>query len=139
MLCLQGDDLVWLVEYLDEVYLAMSPFRIHRSVQHGLLVIATPPFTLSGSVCANSEVYTAIGLSSQHRTHPHRSRSVRLKFPCTLTIQLPLNITYIHNRRELPVQRNMLNRQIQRIGPIENRANDTSDALNFNINTVVHF
>ena len=57
---LQGDDLMWLVAYLDKVHCHV-PFPTLCSGQRRLLIISTLPATLPGSVEANSEAYVAIG------------------------------------------------------------------------------
>jgi len=55
---LQGEDLMGLVEYLDNVRRHVSLFRSHSTYSRlsMLSILAVPP---SGSVCANSEVYAA--------------------------------------------------------------------------------
>ena len=53
---LQGEDLMGLVDYLDDVRCHVSLFRSHltRSRPSIISIPAVPP---SGSVCANSEIY----------------------------------------------------------------------------------
>ena len=55
---LQGEDLVGLVDYLDDVRRRVSLFRSHltRSRPSMLSIPVVPP---SGSVCENSEIYAA--------------------------------------------------------------------------------
>jgi len=56
---LQGDDLVWLIDYLDKVHrhvaLPCSPLSYHRFSMVSIL-----PAALLGSACANSEQYVAL-------------------------------------------------------------------------------
>ena len=65
---LQGEDLVWLVDYLDKVcrpiFLPPLPLRQRR-----LSIVLILPVQDSRNVSANSEVYVAPGRYSQHRTH----------------------------------------------------------------------
>ena len=69
----QGDDLVWLVDYLDRVCRHVA-FPTFRSSLHRLSMILSPPVALSGSVCSNSNAYVALGGYSRHRTHFRLSR-----------------------------------------------------------------
>lgn len=54
----QGDDLVGLVEFLDEVFCCVSLLRSHSS-HHRLSVFSTLSVPPSRSVCANSGMYAA--------------------------------------------------------------------------------
>ena len=64
---LRGDDLVWLVDYLDKVRRCVtfphSPLNQRRLSMDSIL-----PVPLSGSVCVNLEADAALGGYSQHRT-----------------------------------------------------------------------
>ena len=52
---LEGDDLAWLVDYLDKVRSCeLAPLNLHSS-QHRLSIVLNLPAPLLGSVCANSE------------------------------------------------------------------------------------
>jgi hypothetical protein len=66
---LQGEDLVWLVDYLDKVRCHTSPFLALHLSQPRLSVASILPVPLSGNVYASSEAYVALGGYSQHRTH----------------------------------------------------------------------
>ena len=65
---LQGDDLVWLVDYLDKVRRHIARLHSHLS-QLRLSMTSILPVPLSGNVYANSEAYAAPGERSQHHTH----------------------------------------------------------------------
>ena len=69
---LQGDDLAWLIDYLDNVRRRvplLPPSSSYRS--HSIL--STLHLPLTGSVCANSETYVALGRYCRPRT-PFRLR-----------------------------------------------------------------
>ena len=53
---LQGDDLVWLVDYLDEVCCRIALIRLCLT-QRRSSIFSILPAPVSGNVCANSEVY----------------------------------------------------------------------------------
>ena len=65
---LQGNDLAWLVDFLDDVcrYAALSCSDLRR---HRLLVVSSLPVILSESVCMNSEVYVELRRCSLHHLH----------------------------------------------------------------------
>jgi hypothetical protein len=65
---LQGEDLVWLVDYLDKVCrpIFLSPLPLK---QRRLSIVLILPVQDSRNVSASSEVYVAPGRYSQHRTH----------------------------------------------------------------------
>ena len=54
---LQRDNLIWLIDYLDDVSLPVSYFLTHRSSRHKLSIVSTLPVPLPGSVYANSGTY----------------------------------------------------------------------------------
>ena len=64
---LEGDDLVWLIDYLDKVRRHLALLRLLLS-QCRLSPVSILPAQLPGSVCASSETYAAPGCYSQHRT-----------------------------------------------------------------------
>ena len=68
VLNLQGDDLVWIVDYLDKVRrrvtLPYSPLSRRR-----LLMVSIVPLQLSTSVYVNSEADAALGGYFRHHTH----------------------------------------------------------------------
>ena len=65
---LQGDDLVWIIDYLDKVRrrvaLPYSPLNRRR-----LLMVSIVPLQLSTSVYVNSEADAALEGYFQHHTH----------------------------------------------------------------------
>ena len=65
---LRGDDLMWLVDYLDKVprYFAVPT---HCSNQRRLSMVSILPALLSGSVYANLEAYVESGGYSQRHTN----------------------------------------------------------------------
>ena len=65
---LQGEDLVWLVDYLDMVRCHIALPRLRLS-QPRLLMASILPVPLFGNVYASSEAYVALGGYSQRRTH----------------------------------------------------------------------
>jgi len=67
---LEGDDLVWLVEYLDKVRfrVALPALRSSQRRHSMVLILPAPP---PGSVYANSEVYAAPARYFQRRTRFH--------------------------------------------------------------------
>ena len=70
VLNLQGDDLVWIVDYLDKVRrrvtLPYSPLSRRR-----LLMVSIVPLQLSTSVYVNSEADAALGGYFRHHTQFH--------------------------------------------------------------------
>ena len=64
---LQGDDLMQLVDYLDEVRLRVALPTL-RSSRHRLSIVSILPVWLPKSHCMNSEPYAAIARYSQHGT-----------------------------------------------------------------------
>ena len=72
----EDDDLVWLIDYLDEVCRCVAALFTRRSNQRrpSESIAPTFPLKLPGSVVASSEVYVAPRQSSRRRT------SFRLNF-----------------------------------------------------------
>ena len=65
---LQGDDLMWLVNYLDEACRpAISPPRTFLLFHHRFWLSSILPVLLSGGVVASSKAYAAPERLSQHR------------------------------------------------------------------------
>ena len=64
---LQGDDLVWLVDYIDEVRRRIA-FPYSPLSQPRLSMVLILPVPLSGSVYVNSKADAVLGGYSQHRT-----------------------------------------------------------------------
>ena len=67
---LQGDDLVWLIDYLDNVrcYIALPSLRLTLCRLSG---VSIQRVAVSGNVYVNSKAYAALGRCSQHRTRFH--------------------------------------------------------------------
>ena len=65
---LQGDDLVWLVDYIDKVRRRRITPPYSPLSQPRFSMVLIPPAPLSGSVYVNSKADAALGGHSQHRT-----------------------------------------------------------------------
>ena len=63
---LQGDDLVWIVDYLDKVCHCVALPPLHSS-RRRLLMVSIPRLPLPESASVSSEAYAAQGGYSQHR------------------------------------------------------------------------
>ena len=63
-----NDDLIWLIDYLDEVCRNIAVLFRSLLKPHRLSVISIFPPRLPGSVFASSEAYVALGKYSRHRS-----------------------------------------------------------------------
>jgi len=98
VLILQGDDLKWIVGYLDEARTTL-PFPVLDSLPHRLSIVSSPPVQPSGSIYVNSEAYAAqVGYS-------HRHTRFRLPFSRFVPNRLPQVALVTCTRRPSTVQR----------------------------------
>ena len=95
---LQSDDLVWFVNYLDEVRRMRHSFA-HRSSHHRLSMFSILPVPLSESAYARSETYAVPEQYCRPRT------SFRLRFSISVLSLLPREVLGISMKGPSTVQR----------------------------------
>jgi hypothetical protein len=99
---LQGDDLVWIVDYLDKVCRRVALPTL-RSSRCRLLMASIPPLPLPESASVSSEAYAALGGYSQPRT------SLHLIFLLLVPSRSPREVMVICTREPLVVRGFALN------------------------------
>jgi hypothetical protein len=82
---LKGDDLSWLIDYLDKVRRHITFLTLHL-IQHRFSMTSVLPVLLSGNVYASSGEYVALGGYSQPHTH------FRIASSTSITTHLPREV-----------------------------------------------